>query len=651
MAGRGSYSVNLALQADPRQLRRDLDKARRTWSNFGRDVNRTITRMSKAGAVAAGALAASFVAATKQAANLADEVGKSARAAGIAAGDYQRLVHAIERMGGNVAVTEKAMFRLQQAIAGTASTTYAKVLEEMGLSVEKLGSSAPLDAFNDVLGALGQIENATQRNAKAIDLFGARNAKSILLLVDNLQTYRNEVELAGRVGLFSQQSIQNAESLNDAIADLTRSVQVGFGNAVLEVLNIDRSTESWGKTVETVRMGVEKATKGFLNFTKAMYEHRQIIATVAKIWAGYIAALIAGRVFAGIKALILGFKALAAATVIFGRALKRTPLGLLVTGVAAVGTALGGAAAGAAGGSYDGLLEGLGLGGLTESLGNFSRQVGMVGADVIDLGGTFEDTSRDVVKLTDAGAELGAVVVTATRHTAVYDKAIGENLVRLRKAAMAVQVYNEQIGPEFPRWVTNLRQAVTRASDTFRHTLGEAFLSGNFGDVAEATATTFKRSLAHSLSAAITERLFDPVANALTNALVNVVGGVFGNIGGSLGNIVGGLFGGGGGINGIASSVGSALGLGKIGGAIAGGGAAAGGAGGGIAGGIGGSLSGLTGKRGIRCARTRCGGACSIAVQTQLLRQAARTDQPEPQPDRPEPAFHRSTTAACGGHR
>ena len=252
---RGDYTANLVIGARTNNLKRGLKDARGDWDRFGKGVSANFTNVAKRAGLATAAIVAGLTASVKASANFADEIGKASRALGFASDEYQRIAFAIERVGGNLRQTEKAMLRFQQALAGISATTYRRAFEALGLEVEKLKNLRPEEAFNATVKGLSQVENVIERTAKATDIFGARNAKAILLLADNIDEYTRELNRAQAQGsIVGPEAIRNSESLNDAISDISLSIKSNFVNGV--ALGIDRS-EEWDEAIftlgETVR--------------------------------------------------------------------------------------------------------------------------------------------------------------------------------------------------------------------------------------------------------------------------------------------------------------------------------------------------------------------------------------------------------------
>ena len=252
---RRQFSVSASINADSTGLNRGLNRAAKSYESTGKRIGRALTNAAKVGAAAGAALAASLVAATRASANLADELGKSARAVGFASDEYQQLVFAIERVGGNVNNAERAILRFQQVLAGISGATGRQVFERLGLDLERLRTIRPEEGFDELLQALSQVGNLNERNAAAVELFGTRNAKTILLLAENLRSFNIEQERSASIGFISEESIANAESLNDAIADVTTAIRTGFANAVLRE-GVDRNDE-WTESLAELRETIE----------------------------------------------------------------------------------------------------------------------------------------------------------------------------------------------------------------------------------------------------------------------------------------------------------------------------------------------------------------------------------------------------------
>ena len=341
---RTDYTANLALTADPRRLRSDLTIAKAQWRSFAVSTNRQISSIGRTAAIGTAALAAGFAAATKSAADFADNIGKSARSVGSSSQEYQKLTFAITRLGGDVPATERAIRRLQESIVGLVGSSQQQVLEKLGLDLKALGESSPTDAFNELIRALAEVENKTERAAAAAAIFGSRQAKAALLAASNYREFIAEQERAAKIGaIVGDRQIANAEAFNDALTDLSDVIRTRFANAVLNV-GIRRG-EEWNTILREIGDGIETAIGAVRRTIGVLYEFRDVIGIVAGAWAALWVGAKAVAIVAGINkaagailSLTKAMRALTASQLISAITRLGAP-GLAILGIAGIAEA------------------------------------------------------------------------------------------------------------------------------------------------------------------------------------------------------------------------------------------------------------------------------------------------------------------------
>ena len=243
--------ANLAISADPTNLRRGLNTSRSDIARFAKDTNDSFASIAKRSAIVITTLTAGLIAATRAAALNADQIAKSGRALGFAANEYQKLVFAVEKVGGDLTAIERGILRFQKQLAGVGDQEGVRVFERLGLSIERFRQLGPEDAFNAVIKRLAEVGDLTERNALTMSLFGTRGSKAINLLVNDMASFRSELQRAEEIGAtFLDRTLKNAQITNDAFGDLGGVITRGLADGAFQQA-IER-TEDWNRTLQIV---------------------------------------------------------------------------------------------------------------------------------------------------------------------------------------------------------------------------------------------------------------------------------------------------------------------------------------------------------------------------------------------------------------
>lgn len=235
-----------ALQREIIATEQDLDKLKSQYRDFGNVTSQQLKAAgqsmkdygSKVEAVgkkfdvlsgaAAGALTAMGGLAYKTVQN-ADELNTMAKQTGLSTDELQRMQYASDLIDVSLSDMTGAVTKLKKQMAGS-----GEVFEELGVEVKNSDGSMrdATDVFYDTLEALSQIENETERDQKAMEIFG-KSADSLAGIIDDggaaLKQYGDEAEALGLV--LSEDTVGNLNAINDTI-DKTKA-QVGGSLAQL----------------------------------------------------------------------------------------------------------------------------------------------------------------------------------------------------------------------------------------------------------------------------------------------------------------------------------------------------------------------------------------------------------------------------------
>ena len=221
-----------ALQREIIATEQDLDKLKSQYRDFGNVASQQLKAAgqsmkdygSKVEAVgkkfdvlsgaAAGALTAMGGLAYKTVQN-ADELNTMAKQTGLSTDELQRMQYASDLIDVSLSDMTGAVTKLKKQMAGS-GTAFA----DLGVEVKNSDGSMrdATDVFYDTLEALSQIENETERDQKAMEIFG-KSADSLAGIIDDggqaLKEYGDEAEAMGLI--LSGETLNDLNDLNDTI--------------------------------------------------------------------------------------------------------------------------------------------------------------------------------------------------------------------------------------------------------------------------------------------------------------------------------------------------------------------------------------------------------------------------------------------------
>lgn len=226
MAVAGTVAIDFA--AETARFRAQLD-----------DVQRRMGRLENAfgqvGDIAKRFLGGLSVAAlgsfVKQAADAADELGKTADRLNIGAESLKKFQVAAENTGVATAqannLLQTAQKRLGEAAAGGGAA--AKTLGLLGLNVKDLQKLKPDELFLAYSDALRQVKDRNEQVAAASDLFGNSAADALNFILQGRDALGSATEFVDKYGLaLSRVEIGQIEAANDALGDLQK-ISAGVG--------------------------------------------------------------------------------------------------------------------------------------------------------------------------------------------------------------------------------------------------------------------------------------------------------------------------------------------------------------------------------------------------------------------------------------
>ena len=285
-----------ALQREIIATEQDLDKLKSQYRDFGNvasqqlkaagqslqdygnkveNVGKKFTALSGA---AAGALTAMGGIAYKTVQN-ADELNTMAKQTGLSTDELQRMQYASDLIDVSLSDMTGAVTKLKKQMAGSGTT-----FEELGVEVKNADGSMrdATDVFYDTLQALSQIENETERDQKAMAIFG-KSADSLAGIIDDggaaLKEYGDEAEALGLV--LSEDTLGNLNEINDTI-DKTKA-QVGGSIAQLGATLATTLSPVIEKVVGLIQKVAEKIAALTPQQTKTIMKILGVVAAIAPV--------------------------------------------------------------------------------------------------------------------------------------------------------------------------------------------------------------------------------------------------------------------------------------------------------------------------------------------------------------------------------
>ena len=167
--------------------------------------------------VAVGAMGAMVKKTTDATGAIADSSAK----AGMSAESYQKWAYAAKLSGMEASTLESAMIKQQKSFsdAASGSKTAQEAYAALGLDVSKLGSSG--EAFDQVVAKLADMDDETQRNAIANDLFGKSYAELSPMLKEGSEGINAMKQEAVDLGaVMSNETVASGEQFGDTLDKL-----------------------------------------------------------------------------------------------------------------------------------------------------------------------------------------------------------------------------------------------------------------------------------------------------------------------------------------------------------------------------------------------------------------------------------------------
>lgn len=187
------------------------------------DKLETAGRQMQGLSMAAGALVVTVGAVAYKAGAAADDLNTLSKVTGIGTGELQKYSYAADLVDVSVESIAKSNKKLTRNAyeAANGSKTQAEAFAALGVSVtDSDGNLRDSEAiFQDVISALGQMTNETERDALAQKLMGKSAAELNPLIEDGGETYKMVSDTLKKYGLdyVDQETLDKANEFNDSL--------------------------------------------------------------------------------------------------------------------------------------------------------------------------------------------------------------------------------------------------------------------------------------------------------------------------------------------------------------------------------------------------------------------------------------------------
>ena len=315
----------------------DLKKAEDTSDKVGKSLQQNLMQA----ALKVGAGFASLVSAAKDlgqrlkgladdTAAYGDQVDKNSQKMGISAQEYQKWNYVLERNGSSIDVMQKGLKTLSSKLVEG-----SQAFEGLGVSTTNADGSfrSTEDVLNDTMAALAGMQDATQRNAIATQLFGGKVAQELAPTLnsgaDGIEELKNRADELGLV--MSDEGVAASAQYKDAMTDLDETIsgiKNSIGSSLLPVVT------------DLVRLVTDQAIPAIKDFTNQNEWLAPVIAGLVTGLIAFKAALGISAIVSGVSQAITAFKAAnEGATVaqwLLNAAMNANPIVLIITLITAL---------------------------------------------------------------------------------------------------------------------------------------------------------------------------------------------------------------------------------------------------------------------------------------------------------------------------
>lgn len=192
------------------------------FKQWGSSIEQTGQKMQGLSLAAAGVVT-SLGAISYKAGQNADDLNTMSKVYGIGTQDLQKYKAAADLVDVSVETIAKSHTKLEKSMASASKGTgaNAEAFDKLGVSVVDANGDLRNgdEVWQDVIKALGKVENETERDALAMQLMGKSAAELNPLIEDGGETYQRVAETMQEYGLdfVDQETLDKANQFNDQL--------------------------------------------------------------------------------------------------------------------------------------------------------------------------------------------------------------------------------------------------------------------------------------------------------------------------------------------------------------------------------------------------------------------------------------------------
>lgn len=346
--------------------RKALDKLKSSLSDAKKYSVELVKECGALGAAASAAVAG-LLAFTKDAAAWADDLNTLSKTTGISTEELQKFAYASDLIDVSVDTMTGALTKLtrsMQSASESGTSAAAEAFTKLNISITDATGHLRdrQEVFYEAIDALGKIENVTERDAIAMNIFGKSAQELNPLILGGADTLKSLGEEAERAGLILEQKTLNGlngfndkldllKSKGTAIKHLAASEMTPALEGLLEVADdLLDDIKKMAKSGELKKVAkeagemIKKGAEDIRNIISFVWKYKDAISAVVQAMVVFkISMSITGL----INSLVISFKlmgaeATATATKVeaLNLALATNPYGLVISAVVALATAL-----------------------------------------------------------------------------------------------------------------------------------------------------------------------------------------------------------------------------------------------------------------------------------------------------------------------
>ena len=217
------------------------DNSKGSFNSVNSNINKTQQAMKRLAGAFAGAFAVrQIIQFGRESLEVADAIGKTADSIGVSIDFLQRYQFVAQQAGLSTEEFNKSMqvFTKMTGEAALGTGEAKMVLESLGVSLRnsdgKMKTTEQL--FLDFFKATDKVAEANKKAAYFADVFGRAGVKNTVMAIQGTAAMENMAEAA--TGIFSEESIRNAEKFNDTMNKLNRQVITPLRDKFISFLGI-----------------------------------------------------------------------------------------------------------------------------------------------------------------------------------------------------------------------------------------------------------------------------------------------------------------------------------------------------------------------------------------------------------------------------